>query len=145
MYPLNRNPLDDPEVLRSAPDNIWLERTVVLHCRGITDEAIPPSETDLLELGLGHLAGGVNATESLAQTLHDLNHMNATTANIFKLAELAKNTAMGRMRHNMHASAVTPEEYQRRYKSAPMSSLALVMESLANVQGTTRFAGEKSG
>ena len=65
------------------------------------------------------MAGGVNATEGLAQTLHDLNHMNATTANIFKLAELAKNTAVGRMRHNLQDSAVTPEEFQRRYMAAP--------------------------
>jgi hypothetical protein len=64
------------------------------------------------------LAGGVNATEGLAQTLHDLNHMNATTANIFKLAELAKNTAVGRMRHNLQDSAVTPVEFQRRYMAA---------------------------
>jgi hypothetical protein len=89
MYPFNRNPLDDPEVLRSVPDNVQLEWTVVLQCRGITHEAVPPSETNLLELGSGHLAGGVNATESIAQTLHDLNHMNTTTANIFKLVELA--------------------------------------------------------
>ena len=61
----------------------------------------------------------MNATEGLAQTLHDLNHMNATTANIFKLAELAKNTAVGRMRHNLQDSAVTPEEFQRRYMAAP--------------------------
>jgi hypothetical protein len=148
MYPFNRNPLDDPEVLRSAPDNVRLERTVVLQRRGITHKTILPSEISLLELGSGHLAGGVNATESLAQTLHDLNHMNATTANIFKLAELAKNTAMGRMRHNMHASTVTPKEYQRRclhQDLLPMSSLALVMESLANMQGTKQFAGGKSG
>jgi hypothetical protein len=120
IYPFNRNPLDDPEVIRSAPDNVWLERTVVLQCRGTTHKAILPSETNLLDLGSVHLAGGVNnATESLAQTLHDLNHMNATTANIFKLAELAKNTAVRRMRHNTHASTVTSKEYQRRYKSAP--------------------------
>jgi hypothetical protein len=119
MYPFNRNPLDDPEVLRSAPDNVWLEQTMVLQCRGITHKAILPSKTNLLELGLGHSAGSVNATESLAQTLHNLNHVNATTANIFKLAELAKNTAVGRMRHNMHGSTVKPKEYQRRYKSAP--------------------------
>jgi hypothetical protein len=62
------------------------------------------SEKNLLELGLDHLAGGVNATESLAQTLHDFNHMNTTTANSFKLVELAKYTATGRMRHNIHAS-----------------------------------------
>ena len=61
----------------------------------------------------------MNATEGLAQTLHDLNHMNATTANIFKLAELAKNTAVGRMRHNLQDSAVTPVEFQRRYMAAP--------------------------
>ena len=101
MYPFNRNPLDDPEVLRSAPDNVRLERIVVLQRRGITHDAIPLSEANLLEIGSGHLAGGVNATEGLAQTLHDLNHMNATTANIFKLSELAKNTAVGRMRHNL--------------------------------------------
>ena len=48
MYPFNRNPLDDPEVLRSAPDNVRLEQIVVLQCQGITHDAIPQSETNLL-------------------------------------------------------------------------------------------------
>jgi hypothetical protein len=116
MYPFKRNQLDDPEVLRSAPDNVWLEQNVVLQCRGITYKAIPLSETNLLELGLGQLAGGVNATESLAQTLHDLNHMNATTANILKLVELAKKYSCGEdeTQHaceHCHARRV-PEEVQ---------------------------------
>ncbi len=119
MYPFNINPLDNPEVLRSAHDNVWLKRNVVLQRRGITHDAIPQSETNLLEIGSGHLAGGVNATEGLAQTMQDLNHMNATTANIFKLAELAKTTAAWRMRHNLQDSALTPKEFQRRYMAAP--------------------------
>jgi hypothetical protein len=34
MYPFNRNPLMDPEILAMAPDDVHHERTVVLSMRG---------------------------------------------------------------------------------------------------------------
>jgi hypothetical protein len=34
MYPFNRNPLMDPEILATVPDDVRHERTAVLHMRG---------------------------------------------------------------------------------------------------------------
>jgi len=77
------------------------------------------TETNLLDVGSGLIAGGANATEALAKTLHDLNHNNPTATNIFKLVQTAHNTAIGRMQHNTSHESVTVEELKKRYKSAP--------------------------
>jgi hypothetical protein len=97
-------------MLSGLPNNVGLEWTPLPQCQSITHhKAILLSKTNLLEIGLGHLAGGANVTDVPAQTLHDLNHMHTTTANIFKLEELAKKSATGSMNHNLQASAVMPE------------------------------------
>jgi hypothetical protein len=71
-----------------------------------------------LDVGSGLIAGGADATEALAETLHDLDHNNPTAANLFKLAQSAHNMAAGRMQHNTSHESVTVEELKKRYKSA---------------------------
>ena len=76
------------------------------------------TETNLLDVGSGLIAGGADATEALAETLHDLDHNNPTAANLFKLTQSAHNMASGRMQHNTSHESFTVKELNKRYKSA---------------------------
>jgi len=76
------------------------------------------TETNLLDVGSGLLAGGADAAEEFANTLLDLNHNNATANSILKLAQTASNTAAMRMQHNTSQQTVSTEELKARYKQA---------------------------
>jgi hypothetical protein len=133
----------DPEILPMAPDDIRQERTAVLRMRGdasgectldthrviyVTNHffhspflccvfegslLIPPMEANLLENGSECLAGGADAAEYICQTLHNLNHINPTTANLFKLAQNAHGLEAGRMNHNLQSRALQWKSYSR--------------------------------
>jgi hypothetical protein len=75
--PYNRNALDHPQILASAPQNIQTERTRVLNSRGADcsiAQFIPPQQQNLLECGSGELAGGVTASEELLEVIESLNY-----------------------------------------------------------------------
>ena len=96
-------------------------------------------EANLLENGSEHLAGGADAAEYISQTLHNLNHINPTTANLFKLAQNACDLEAGRINHNLQSSAPSVEELQQRYKDAPRITAGVIFcsgDALVNMQGT---------
>ena len=93
------------------------------------------TETNLLDVGSGLLAGGADAAEELAKTVFDLNHNNATANAILKLAQTASKQAAGRMQHNTSQEAVSVEELEKRYKQAPRLTSNVIFGSGDGILG----------
>ena len=123
--PFNRATLDEPEILKTATEQVQKERDAVLRRRGINDPLAappPPTQRDLLTTGSGFLAGGAAAANNLQQSAADLNYSGFTASSIMTLAEAAKNKNNGR-RNNMGADAsmevrLSLEVLKERYKEA---------------------------
>ena len=97
--PFNRATLNEPEILKTATEQVQKERDAVLRCRGINDPLAappPPTQRDLLTTGSGFLAGGAAAANNLQQSAADLDYLGFTASSIMTLAEAAKNKNDGR-------------------------------------------------
>ena len=123
--PFNRAPLDDAEILASAPDAVKKERALVLQSRGIdsdTSANVPVSQRNLLETGSGRLAGGAAAAQEIAKAAQSLNLSGSTASDVMTLMQNAQSKTDGRNKH-MAADAATgnqpsTEELQKRYMEA---------------------------
>ena len=105
--PFNRNPLDAPVILRTAPAYIQQERDIVLRSLGINNPlAAPPQPTqrDLLTTGYGRFAGGATAADELQQSAAELNYTGFTARGIMTLTQNARIKNNGR-RANMGVDA----------------------------------------
>jgi hypothetical protein len=82
-------PLDDPEILQSAPEHTQKERSDLLAKRGNPITAIHsnalgmPSRRDLLAQGSGLMAGG----QAVSEAAESLNYNSATAAGLFQMAD----------------------------------------------------------
>ena len=127
--PFNRNTLDHPQILASAPEDVQQERKRVLASRGINTASntyVPPSQLNLLETGSGQLAGGASAIQELARVTETLNFNGNTASDIMTLAQNNKNKSNGRREHMAGDAAagnkVPLEELKRRYKEGTLTT-----------------------
>ena len=155
--PFNRNPLDVPAILRTAPEETQRERATVLRSRGIDDPLaapLPPTQRDLLTTGSGLLAGGAAAANQLHQAAATLNYSGYTVSGIMTLTQDAKSKNDGR-RANMGADAsmqqrLPPDVLKRRYEEAKRMTAGVVfgcrtvISSLASVPRSLVVAHAKS-
>jgi hypothetical protein len=94
-------PLDDPDILQSAPDDVREERTAIILSRGGSvstggsNEIIMPSERNLLEEGSGLMAGA----DAVAEAASQLNYTGGTASQLFQLSANAAKRDEGRRRN----------------------------------------------
>jgi len=106
-YPFNRAPLDLPEILSTAPEEVRKERVRILEARGVhsnVNAVVPPMEYNLLLSGSGALAGGAAVSDALAQTVTELNYTSATVSDVLALAQRTQAVNDGR-NNNMAPNA----------------------------------------
>ena len=106
-YPFNRAPLDLPEILSTAPEEVRKERVRILEARGVHSNfntIVPPMEYNLLLSVSGALAGGAAVSNALAQTVTELNYTSATVSDVLALAQRTKAVNDGR-NNNMAPNA----------------------------------------
>jgi hypothetical protein len=86
--PPTMRPLDDPDILQLAPDDVREERTAIILSRGGSvltggsNELIMPSERNLLEEGSGLMAGA----DAVAEAASQLNYTGGTASQLFQLS-----------------------------------------------------------
>jgi hypothetical protein len=117
-------PLDDPDILQLAPDDVREERTAIILSRGGSvltggsNELIMPSERNLLEEGSGLMAGA----DAVAEAASQLNYTGETASQLFQLSANAAKRDEGRRRHMGEKEAAgvpDPETLQKRYQELP--------------------------
>jgi hypothetical protein len=100
LNPFNRNCLDHPRVLETAPAEVRENRVRVMESRGITYSSnpsqLPASMMDLAASGSGRLVDSA----AIATAAETLNHSGTTTQNIMKLTNQADARNAGRERSN---------------------------------------------
>lgn len=87
-YPFNRAPLDHPQILASAPEDVQKERAAVLQSRGAVSDIsvhVPSSQRNLLETGSGRLAGGAAAAQEVVEAAQTLNATGSAASDILTL------------------------------------------------------------
>ncbi len=71
--PYNQNTLDCAQILATTPDSVQEEHDSILQSRGITlnhtTRSVLYSQQDLFAVGFGHLAGGADAGQRIANTV----------------------------------------------------------------------------
>ena len=131
--PFNRHPLDAPVILRTAPEDIQLERAIVLRSWGINNSLAappPPTQRDIFTTGSGRLAGGAAAADELQQSAAELNYTGFTASGIMTLTQNPKSKNNGR-RANMGADAsmerrLPPDVLKSRYREAKRMTAGVV-------------------
>jgi hypothetical protein len=122
--PPTMKPLDDPDILQSAPDEVRDERAEIIVSRGGSvstngsNELILPSERNLLEEGSGLMAGADAVVEAASQ----LNFTGGTASQLFQLSTTVAKRDEGRRRHmeEKEAGGVPDlETLQKRYEELP--------------------------
>ena len=93
--PPNRACLDIAEILETAPKEVKEERAKILQSRGNLPNrrnAVlpPPTETDLLTVGSGRIAGGAAASQTISATTQHLNIGTGRAAEILDMAHAAR-------------------------------------------------------
>ena len=117
-HPYNRAPLDDPQILATAPDETQKERTRILRSRGVDNSVsmpAPPTQRDLLTTGSGHLAGGLAAAAAVSESIGELNHTGQTADDLLTLMQNEKSKSAGRRRTMDTSGVVSAEELKKRY------------------------------
>ena len=117
--PFNRNPLDHPEILPSAPAEIISARTMVLRSRGTdtrSNAILPPGQRNLLETGTGRLIGdAAAASQAISQALEEVNLSGSTASNIMALTQNAAARQAGQANNNELTARPSAAELKIRY------------------------------
>ena len=129
QYPFNRAPLDIPEILASAPEEVQKERERVRKIRGIESRSdvharVAPSQQNFMEVGSALLipGGPGAAAASIAQAAQEANTKSQTSQDIMALLAQSNSRNAGRQNHMAgdaaNGNVVSPDELRKRYKDA---------------------------
>ena len=116
--PFNRNILDHPDILVTAPQQIQEERAEILALRGEVDSSrhaaiVPPTQRNLLQTGSGRQVSGAE----VAEAAQELNFC-ATAGDILSMAQSAINRNEGRRANNVKSDLPSHEVLEKRYSEA---------------------------
>lgn len=119
--PPTKAPLDNPEILQSAPEDVKQARAQILSQRntplsGTTSNALmQPTERNIFEQGSGLMAG----SEAVINAANTLNYT-GTVGNLFQLSQTVSLRNTGRQRHMDELTASRPDAdtLKQRYKQA---------------------------
>jgi hypothetical protein len=123
--PYNRKLLDNVQILRSAREAVQKERNMVLWSHGITPNTSAHistlySKQNLLEVSSGHLVGGADVAQQIAETAKSLNVLGLTASGIMSLMqENNEKNNVQRLHHERQATEpLSAEDLKKQYKDS---------------------------